>query len=197
MNVKELPLGDIHPYEDNPRFNADAIEKVAASIKEFGFLVPIVVDKNNVIAAGHTRYEAAKLLGLKTVPCVIEDTLNEKQIRAFRLADNKVAEIASWDFGKLQKELSELSDMFNFQDFGFTTFSQDFSTEQEEESGSSEETEDEDDDNYRITYEIVFANEDEQAEWYRFISAIKKKYPDVDTIASRILCAVREWMGED
>lgn len=196
MNVKELPLGDIHPYEDNPRFNADAIEKVAASIKEFGFLVPIVVDKNNVIAAGHTRYEAAKMLGLEKVPCVIEDTLNEKQIRAFRLADNKVAEIASWDFGKLQKELSDLSDMFNFQDFGFTTFSQDFSTEQEEESGSSEETEDEDDDNYRITYEIVFANEDEQAEWYRFISSIKKKYPDVDTIASRILCAVREWMGE-
>ena len=196
MKVKELPLGELHPYENNPRFNADAVEKVAASIKEFGFLVPIVVDKNNVIAAGHTRYEAAKMLGMEKVPCVIEDSLNEKQIRAFRLADNKVAEIASWDFAKLQTELNELSDQFNFQDFGFTSFSQDFSTEQEEESGSTEGMDDSEEDNYRITYEIVFENEDQQAEWYRFISAIKKKWPDVDTIASRILCATREWMKE-
>ena len=196
MKVKELPLGELHPYENNPRFNADAVEKVAASIKEFGFLVPIVVDKNNVIAAGHTRYEAAKMLGMEKVPCVIEDSLNEKQIRAFRLADNKVAEIASWDFAKLQTELNELSDQFNFQDFGFTSFSQDFSTEQEEESGSTEGMDDSEEDNYRITYEIMFENEDQQAEWYRFISAIKKKWPDVDTIASRILCATREWMKE-
>lgn len=196
MKVKELPLGELHPYENNPRFNADAVEKVAASIKEFGFLVPIVVDKNNVIAAGHTRYEAAKMLGMEKVPCVIEDSLNEKQIRAFRLADNKVAEIASWDFAKLQTELNELSDQFNFQDFGFTSFSQDFSTEQEEEPGSTDGMDDSEEDNYRITYEIVFENEDQQAEWYRFISAIKKKWPDVDTIASRILCATREWMKE-
>lgn len=196
MKVKELPLGELHPYENNPRFNADAVEKVAASIKEFGFLVPIVVDKNNVIAAGHTRYEAAKMLGMEKVPCVVEDSLNEKQIRAFRLADNKVAEIASWDFAKLQTELNELSDQFNFQDFGFTSFSQDFSTEQEEESGSADGMDDSEEDYYRITYEIVFENEDQQAEWYRFISAIKKKWPNVDTIASRILCATREWMKE-
>lgn len=196
MKVKELPLGELHPYEDNPRINTEAIDKVAASIREFGFLVPIVVDKNNVIAAGHTRYEAAKLLGMEKVPCVVEDTLSDKQIRAFRLADNKVAEIAAWDFTKLNKELQELSEDFNFQDFGFTSFAQDFSTEQEEGNDEPEGNLDDEEDNYRITYEIVFEDEDQQAEWYKFISAVKKKWPDVDTIASRILCAVREWMKE-
>lgn len=195
MKIKEMPLGELHPYENNPRINTEAIDKVANSIREFGFQVPIVIDRKGTIAAGHTRYEAAKLLGLETVPCVVTEELTDKQVKAFRLADNKVAEIAAWDFGKLNQELAELSDQFDFKDFGFNAFSQDFSPEQD---GESSEVGDivEEEDNYRIVYEIAFNNEDEQAEWYRFISEIKKKYPDKETIAERILCAVREWMKE-
>lgn len=195
MKITEMQLDKLHPYENNPRNNADAIEKVANSIREFGFLVPIVVDKNGVIAAGHTRYEAAKLLGLEKVPCVMASDLSDEQVRAFRLADNKVAEIAAWDFGKLNEELASLSDKFNFKDFGFNAFSQDFSTEMDSEGGEGEPAE-EDDDNYRIVYEIAFNDEAEQAEWYQFISALKKKYPDRETISERIICAIREWMKE-
>lgn len=195
MKIQEMPLDALHPYENNPRNNSEAIEKVAASIREFGFLVPIVIDRNGTISAGHTRYEAAKALGLEKVPCVVAEDLTDEQVRAFRLADNKVAEIAAWDFGKLNKELAELSDQFDFSEFGFNSFSQDFSTENEDD-GSDDMPAAEAEDNYRIVYEIAFNNEDEQAEWYRFISAIKKHYPEKETIAERILCAVREWMKE-
>ena len=88
---------DLIEYENNPRNNDEAVEAVANSIKEFGFKVPIVIDKNNEVVAGHTRIKAALSLGLTSVPCIIADDLNEAQIRAFRLADNKVAELSAWD----------------------------------------------------------------------------------------------------
>lgn len=119
LDVKYLKLEDIHPYENNPRFNKDAVSKVAASIKKFGFKNPILVDKNNVIIAGHTRLEAAKKLGLEEAPCIIAADLNEKQAKALRLADNKVAEFSTWDYLKLDQELAELGDAFDFKDFGF------------------------------------------------------------------------------
>ena len=90
MNIQNISLSDIHPYARNPRKNDEAVKNVAASIREFGFLVPLVIDRNHEIVAGHTRYKAAKSLGMKEVPCVIADELTEEQIRAFRLADNKV-----------------------------------------------------------------------------------------------------------
>ena len=117
MQIINLKLEDIHPYENNPRNNKNAIGPVAASIKEFGFKVPIVIDKNNIIVCGHTRYEAAKKLGLKEVPCIKADDLNDKQIKAFRLADNKVAEIAEWDFDLLNQELEGLT--IDMEQFGF------------------------------------------------------------------------------
>ena len=92
MNVQEIKLKDIKPYGKNPRKNDDAVPYVAESIKQFGFKVPIVIDKNNVIVAGHTRYKAAKKLGFLRVPCIIADDLTDEQIKAFRLADNKVSE---------------------------------------------------------------------------------------------------------
>lgn len=94
MDVIEKKLGEIKPYENNPRKNDDAVDAVAASIKEFGFKVPIVIDSNGVIVAGHTRYKAAKKLKLKTVPCIEANDLTDDQIKAFRLADNKVSELA-------------------------------------------------------------------------------------------------------
>lgn len=96
------------PYENNPRNNDDAVDAVANSIKEFGFKVPIIVDKNNVIVAGHTRLKAAQKLGMDEVPVIVADDLTDDQIKAFRLADNKVGEIATWDFSKLEEELTNI-----------------------------------------------------------------------------------------
>lgn len=119
LEVKNFKIDEIHPYENNPRFNKDAVSKVAASIKKFGFKNPILVDKNMVIIAGHTRLEAAKKLKLDEVPCIVAADLNEKQAKALRLADNKVAEFSTWDYLKLDEELKGLGDAFDFADFGF------------------------------------------------------------------------------
>lgn len=97
MIIVDKRLTDIRPYENNPRRNDAAVEKVAASIEAFGFKVPVVIDKDGVIVCGHTRVKAAEMLQLETVPCVVADDLTEEQIRAFRIADNKVAEYAEWD----------------------------------------------------------------------------------------------------
>lgn len=111
MNIIEMSVGDLIPYENNPRNNDEAVDKVALSISAFGFKVPIVIDKDNVIVTGHTRLKAAKKLGLKTVPVIMADDLTDEQIRAFRLADNKVGEFSTWDEDKLMKELDILSDI--------------------------------------------------------------------------------------
>lgn len=118
MTVQDMPLVELIPYENNPRNNDDAVDKVAASIREFGFRVPIIVDKYNVIVAGHTRLKAAELLGLETVPVIRADDLTDEQIKAYRLADNKTAEFADWDFAKLEEELEALSDV-DMTAFGF------------------------------------------------------------------------------
>lgn len=111
MNVIELNVDELIPYENNPRKNDAAVEKVALSISAFGFKVPIVIDKDKVIVTGHTRLKAAKKLGIKTVPCIMADDLTDEQIKAFRLADNKVAEFSEWDEEKLMKELEALGDI--------------------------------------------------------------------------------------
>ena len=118
MNIIEMKIGDIIPYEKNPRKNDEAVKYVAESIKQFGFKVPIVIDKNNVIVAGHTRYKASKKLGLKEVPCIVADDLTEEQIKAYRLADNKVAELAEWDIELLDEELDGILDI-DMELFGF------------------------------------------------------------------------------
>lgn len=118
MQVIQIEIENLIPYENNPRYNDDAVQYVAESIKNFGFKVPIIIDTDNVIVAGHTRLKAAEQLGMKKVPCIIADDLTEEQIKAFRLADNKVGEIADWDYELLQKELSEIEDI-NMQDLGF------------------------------------------------------------------------------
>ena len=132
MNIIEKQTSELKPYRNNPRNNGEAIRFVAASIKEFGFKVPIIIDKDNVIIAGHTRLEAAKRLDLKTVPCILADDLTEEQIKAFRLADNKTAEIATWDLEKLEVELEGIKDL-EMADFGFFDFEQASGTENEEE----------------------------------------------------------------
>ena len=118
MEIVYKNLGSIIPYENNPRINDPAVDAVAASIREFGFKVPVVIDRMGVIVAGHTRVKAAEKLGMTQVPCVIADDLTDEQVRAFRLADNKTGELAGWDFEKLEAELEALSNV-DMSQFGF------------------------------------------------------------------------------
>lgn len=109
MQIIEVAIDRLKDYENNPRNNEKAVEAVAESIKEFGFKVPIVIDSNYTIVAGHTRKKASELLGLEKVPCIVADDLTPEKIKAYRLADNKTAELAEWDFEKLEKEMAELT----------------------------------------------------------------------------------------
>lgn len=118
MQVVEIGIDELVPYDANPRNNQSAVEYVANSIREFGFKVPIVVDGNNVIVAGHTRYLAAKQLGMESVPCIIASDLTPEQVKAFRIADNKTAEQSDWNMLKLSKEILDLD--FDLGDFGFS-----------------------------------------------------------------------------
>lgn len=121
--IKNVPLAQIIPYENNPRDNDNAVNAVAESIAAFGWKQPIVLDKNNVIIVGHTRYKAAMKLGYEKAPCIVADDLTEDQARAYRLADNKTGEAAEWDFDLLAEELDKIEDydmtLFNFDNVDF------------------------------------------------------------------------------
>ena len=120
MNIKYMTPGELVPYDKNPRINDQAVDLVANSIREFGFKQPIVIDRNNVIIAGHTRWKAARELGLERIPCIMADDLTPAQVKAYRLADNKVAEASEWDFDLLDEELQELDGLdIDMSDFGF------------------------------------------------------------------------------
>lgn len=118
MDVIDVKISDIIPYEKNPRSNDEAVKYVQKSIDEFGFLVPLVIDKNNVIVCGHTRLKAAIKLGYDSLPCVNAENLSEEQIRAFRVIDNKTSENAKWNIKLLQEEI-KITPGYNFTDFGF------------------------------------------------------------------------------
>ena len=109
MKVQEMNIDEVKQYENNPRVNDKSVDDVAKSIKEFGWQQPIVVDKDNVIIVGHTRWKAAKKLGMKKVPVVVASNLTPEQVKAYRLADNKVSEESIWDNKKLLDELDELN----------------------------------------------------------------------------------------
>lgn len=118
MEISLLQIDQLIPYARNPRINAQAVDKVAASIKEFGFRQPIVADTENVIIAGHTRLLAAQKLKLEHVPVHIADNLTDAQKRAYRIADNRASEDAEWDMDLLKIELSDLPD-FDLDILGF------------------------------------------------------------------------------
>lgn len=118
MEIIIKGLDEIRPYENNPRVNDGAVGAVAESIREFGFQQPIVVDRDGVIIAGHTRYKAAQKLGLTEVPVVVAGNLTDEQVRAYRLADNKTGELAEWDFSALEEELAGIGEL-DMSLFGF------------------------------------------------------------------------------
>lgn len=136
MELLNIKTSKLIPYEKNPRKNDEAAEMVANSIREFGFKVPIVIDKNFVVVCGHTRLKAAKKLNIREVPCIMADDLNDEQIKAFRLADNKVSESAEWDFDLLDEELDDLLN-FDMEQFGFTYKDEDYDSGEEEEDRDS------------------------------------------------------------
>lgn len=112
LKIEYINIEKLIPYINNPRINDGAVDKVASSIRNFGFKNPIIIDKGNEIIAGHTRLKAARKLGLEEVPTIKVEDLTEQQIKAFRIADNKTAEFADWDFGLLEIELEGLDDIF-------------------------------------------------------------------------------------
>lgn len=138
MKIVEKNIDEIYPYENNPRFNERAVEPLAKSIIRFGFKQPIVIDKNDVIVCGHTRLKAAQKIGLKTVPCVVADDLTEKQIKAYRLADNKIAELSTWNKEFLDIELEDIANDEDMLDFGFADVNIDMPIELDDEITSKE-----------------------------------------------------------
>lgn len=119
MKITTKKIAELKEYEENPRIIEGSIEAVANSIKAFGFSVPIVIDKDGVIIAGHTRFAAAKRLGMKEVPCYVAEDLDEEKARLFRIVDNKVSELSIWDNSKLSEELLDLSGEIDMELFGF------------------------------------------------------------------------------
>lgn len=157
MKIIEMNIEDLIPYEDNPRINYMAVDAVVKSIREFGFKVPIIVDKNNVIVAGHTRLEASKRLGLEKVPVIIADDLTPEQVKAFRIMDNKSAQYSEWDYEKLLKEIDELAELDY--DIDLTGFSQveldDIITKMEKEQEKEKEKQEEEKPEVEFTEELL------------------------------------------
>ena len=132
MEIIYKKVSELKPYENNPRINDEAVQYVRNSIEQFGFKVPIIIDKNNVVIAGHTRLKAAKEIGMKDVPCIVADDLTDEQVKAFRLADNKVSEKSMWDYSKLDEELAEIIDI-DMREFDFDISVDDVFQEEENE----------------------------------------------------------------
>lgn len=185
MQVIEIKTDELIPYANNPRNNDNAVDAVAASIKEFGFKQPIVIDREKVIVAGHTRLKAAKKLGLETVPCIMADDLTEQQIKAFRLADNRVGELATWDFEKLDIELEALQDI-DMVSLGFV------------ETGEPEESEEEELERKKKEFEERMAAgeiSEEDEEYQEFLKKFElKKTTDDCYTPPKVYDAVAKWV---
>jgi|TARA_B110000238_G_scaffold33882_1_gene34960 ParB-like chromosome segregation protein Spo0J len=186
MKVVQVNFDLVIPYENNPRNNKEAVDKVAASIKEFGFRQPIVVDEEYVILVGHTRLAAAKLLGIESVPVHIAEGLTESQKKAYRIADNRVAQDSKWDDVLLKIELEDLDqESYDLENTGFTLPELDILM------AEPEEEEDEDDglldDSYTIQYNIIFNDEQEQKQWMDFLRWLKSEYTGSVTISERLV----------
>lgn len=215
MKIINLKIDQLIPYINNPRDNTNAIDKVASSIKEFGFKVPIVVDKDNVVINGHTRLLASKKLGLEEVPCIIADDLTEAQIKAFRIADNKVSEYSKWDEDLLKIELECLNELdFSMSDFGFINvdITEDLVIPNFDFDDDEVDYDDEDNENYTeskdyeevneyrsegiIQYNIIFNNKEEQLVWQDFLRYIKANY-EGETISEKLVKHIKEIMLDE
>ena len=168
MDIVEKKITELIPYKNNPCHNDNAVQYVANSIKEFGFRVPIVIDSDGTIVCGHTRYKAAKSLGLKKVPCVVADDLTPEQIKAFRLADNKVGELSEWDIGSLDIELEGIG--LDMGEFGFSVLDSEEVIDPEESLRLIEKTlDDESVDVYKVGKLNHYQGLDKKVDWSQFL----------------------------
>ena len=119
--IVQMPIGKVKPYPKNPRRNDDSVDAVAESIRQFGFQSPIIVDREHVIIAGHTRYKAAKKLGLAEVPVIVAEELTPEQVKAYRIADNSAGSRSTWDEELLQEILADIGSAYDMADFGLDT----------------------------------------------------------------------------
>lgn len=164
-SIISVSVDKIKPYINNPRKNDNAVKAVMESIKQFGFLQPIVVDKKNIIIVGHTRLKAAKKLGLKQVPVIVADKLTKEQIMAYRIADNSTGDLAVWDMDLLNQELVKLDELkINMLDFGFKLLSKDTFENKRKQAEQQR----------KYIVVIEYENEDEQKTTYNYL--IKNGY---------------------
>ena len=194
MKITQIPISEIHPYTSNPRVISDkAVSSVAESISRFGWQQPIVIDADGFIIVGHTRYLAAQQLGMDTVPVQRADELTPEQVRAYRLVDNKVNELTTWDDDVLSAELMQIElDGFDQLWQGLTTEISglerfDFTVDETPEESSSGMI-----GNPVIQYTIIFDNEPQQQDWFAFIKLLKEEYPQDGSIASKISQFIRD-----
>tara|TARA_Y100000114_G_scaffold88250_1_gene81683 strand:+ start:459 stop:1064 length:606 start_codon:yes stop_codon:yes gene_type:complete len=190
MNIQEMEVTKIIPYINNPRKNLN-IDKVASSIKEFGFQQPIVIDEENIIIVGHTRFEAAKKLGLEKVPVTIAK-LSKNQAKAYRIADNRLNQDASWDTKLLNLEFNDLiGDNYNLDHLGFTNDELD-NLFLKDEKGSEEELNPDDFPDEEISdvkMVQLFFNKENDEKFRQAIDKIYKKH-NIDNISDAVLRAV-------
>lgn len=190
--IIERKVADLIPYARNSRTHSDEqVAQIAASIKEFGWTNPILIDANNGIIAGHGRLMAARKLGAETVPCIELGHLSEAQRRALVIADNKLALNAGWDFEMLAVELDELRDLdFDLDLLGFDQqelndlIGTDKLPPEEDDNGDPEV-------NFTIQYNIVFDSDEQQDDWYAFVKYLKAKMPEAETLGERLQIFIR------
>ena len=190
MNIQEMEITKIIPYINNPRKNLN-IDKVASSIKEFGFQQPIVIDEENIIIVGHTRFEAAKKLGLEKVPVTIAK-LSKNQAKAYRIADNRLNQDASWDTKLLNLEFNDLiGDNFNLDHLGFTNDELDNLFLKDEKSSGEELNPDDfpDEEISDVKMVQLFFNKENDEKFREAIDKIYKKH-NIDNISDAVLRAV-------
>lgn len=217
MTIDEVEILDILPYENNPRINYAAIEMLVESIRAFGFQIPIILDKDNVIVAGHTRVEAAKILGMDKIPAIYARDLSPEQVKAFRIMDNRTAEQSTWDYKKLIAEFDALDslnwemDTTGFDLLDIESIRCDLESKpankpniaSREGENTPRELDDTDTPPFEetdekpeprntmvIQYNIVFNTEDEQKIWFDYIRSLKAKYPDLATISERLVADI-------
>ena len=195
MDIQEIEIDKIIPYINNPRKNLN-VDKVASSIKEFGFQQPIVVDKTNTIVVGHTRYEAAKKLGITKVPVQIAD-LSDTQAKAYRIADNRLNQDASWDTKLLNIEFNDLlSKDYNLDSLGFTTDELDtlfLKSSEDADIGLNENIEEDLDLTQETLSDVkmiqLFFNADNESKFREAINKISKEN-NIDNISDAVLKSV-------
>jgi hypothetical protein len=185
LDIKYINLESLTPYKNNSRTHSESqIKQIADSIDTFGWTNPIIIDEGNMVIAGHGRIEAAKLIGIKEVPCIELSKLTDAQKKAYVLADNKLAENSGWDNELLKMELDSLQEM-NF-DIGVIGFD---AVELSTILGGfdNDESSDWSDNTPIIQYNIIFDNDEQQETWFNFIKNLKSKYPNLDTLGERLM----------